>query len=56
MTNKSWDEDRRKLRQLLKEPRKNTADITQVEPSLALGRPQSYVLKYETGECKLDYV
>jgi len=56
MANKSWDENREKLRELLKELRKNEADITQVELSQALGRPQSYVSKYETGERKLDYV
>lgn len=56
MTNKTWDEDREKLRELLKELRKNEADLTQVELSQALGRPQSYVSKYETGERKLDYV
>lgn len=56
MTNKPWDEDREKLRQLLKELRKNEADITQVELSQSLGRPQSYVSKYEIGERRLDYV
>ena len=56
MTNKSWDEDRERLRQLLKELRMNEAGITQVELSRILGRPQSYVSKYETGERRLDYV
>jgi len=56
MSNKLWDEDREQLRELLKELRKNEADMTQVELSEALGRPQSYVSKYETGERKLDYV
>jgi transcriptional regulator with XRE-family HTH domain len=56
MTNKSWDGDREKLRELLKELRKNEAGLTQVELSQALGKPQSYVSKYETGERKLDYV
>ena len=56
MANKPWDEDREKLRELLKELRKNEAGLTQVELSQALGRPQSYVSKYETGERKLDYV
>ena len=56
MTNKTWDEDRDKLRKLLKELRKDEAGLTQVELSQALGRPQSYVSKYETGERKLDYV
>ncbi len=56
MTNRSWDESREKLRELLKELRKNEANLTQVELSQALGKPQSYVSKYETGERKLDYV
>ena len=55
MANKTWDEDREKLRELLKELRKKEA-LTQVELSQALGKPQSYVSKYETGERKLDYV
>jgi len=55
MANKPWDEDREKLRVLLKELRKD-AGLTQVELSDALGKPQSYVSKYETGERKLDYV
>ena len=56
MANKPWDEDREKLRELLKDLRMNEAGLTQVELSQALGRPQSYVSKYETGERKLDYV
>lgn len=56
MANKPWDEDREKLRELLKDLRKNEAGLTQVELSQTLGRPQSYVSKYETGERKLDYV
>lgn len=55
MANKPWDEDREKLRVLLKELRKH-ASLTQVELSNALGKPQSYVSKYETGERNLDYV
>ena len=55
MANKSWDEDREKLRALLKDLRKK-AGLTQVELSNALGKPQSYVSKYETGERRLDYV
>lgn len=56
MTNKLWDEDREKLRELLKELRKDKAGLTQVKLSKALGKPQSYVSKYETGERNLDYV
>lgn len=56
MTNKSWDEDRENLRLLLRELRKDETGMTQVELSVALGKPQSYVSKYENGERKLDYV
>jgi hypothetical protein len=56
MANKPWDEGREKLRELLKDLRKNEAGLTQVELSDALGKPQSYVSKYETGERNLDYV
>lgn len=56
MANKTWDEDREKLRELLKELRTDEAGMTQAELSRALGKPQSYVSKYETGERRLDYV
>ncbi len=56
MSNKLWDDNREKLRELLKELRRDEADITQAQLSQLLGKPQSYVSKYETGERKLDYV
>ena len=56
MANKSWDKDREILRELLRDLRKNKADLTQNQLSELLGKPQSYVSKYETGERKLDYV
>ena len=56
MANKLWDEKRERLRQLLKDLRANKAKLTQVQLSQELGRPQSYVSKYENGERKLDYV
>lgn len=56
MTNRSRDYNRQVLRELLKELRRERAGLTQVELSQALGRPQSYVSKYETGERRLDYV
>ncbi|WP_341937929.1 helix-turn-helix domain-containing protein [Marinimicrobium sp. C2-29] len=56
MTNRSWDHNRQVLRELLRQLRKERAGLTQVELSQALGRPQSYVSKYETGERRLDYV
>lgn len=40
---------------LLIEARKN-ADLTQVEVAVRLGRPQSFVSKYENGERRLDVV
>jgi transcriptional regulator with XRE-family HTH domain len=43
------------LRELLIEARK-TAGLTQAELSLRLGRPQSFVSKYERGERRLDLV
>ncbi|MFT7559728.1 MAG: transcriptional regulator with XRE-family HTH domain [Flavobacteriales bacterium] len=56
MANKSWDKDRERLRELLRDLRKNEADLTQNQLSKLLGKPQSYVSKYETGERKLDYI
>jgi transcriptional regulator with XRE-family HTH domain len=40
---------------LLIEARKE-ADLTQVEVAMRLGRPQSFVSKYENGERRLDVV
>ena len=56
MTNNSWDQGRIKLRSLLKELRKDRAGLTQAGLSQLLGKPQSYVSKYENGERRLDYV
>lgn len=56
MTNNLWDDERQALRELLKELRTEKAGLTQTELSQALGRPQSYVSKYENGERRLDYV
>jgi transcriptional regulator with XRE-family HTH domain len=48
--------DRRKqLRQRLKEARL-AAGLRQVDVADALGRPQSYVAKIESGERKVDFV
>jgi transcriptional regulator with XRE-family HTH domain len=48
--------DRRKqLRQRLKEARV-AAGLRQVDVADALGRPQSYVAKIESGERKVDFV
>ena len=45
----------KKFRDLLVDVRKR-ADLTQVELSLRLSRPQSFVSKYERGERRLDIV
>lgn len=56
MTNRSWDPKRQQLRALLKALRKEKSQLTQRQLSQRLGKPQSYVSKYEIGERKLDYV
>lgn len=43
------------FRALLREMR-NDADLTQVELSDILGKPQSYVSKIELGERRIDFV
>ena len=45
--------DRRKLQKLLKTMRRD-AGLTQVQLAKTLGRPQSYVSKYESGERRLE--
>ncbi|HWA18326.1 MAG TPA: helix-turn-helix transcriptional regulator [Devosia sp.] len=44
-----------KLRELLIAARKK-ADLTQAEVAERLGRPQSFVAKYESGERRLDVI
>jgi transcriptional regulator with XRE-family HTH domain len=44
-----------KLRSLLSEARA-TAQLTQVQVAERLGRPQSFVSKYESGERQLDVI
>jgi transcriptional regulator with XRE-family HTH domain len=44
-----------KLRELLIAARKK-AGLTQAEVALRLGRPQSFVAKYEGGERRLDVI
>ena len=46
-------QERKILRDLLKKFRKE-ADLSQVNLAERLGRPQSYVSKYESGEKTLD--
>lgn len=45
--------EQRKLQQLLRQIR-SEAGLTQLQVAKTLGRPQSYVSKYETGERRLD--
>ena len=53
---KSWSSPRYlKLRGLLVEARKERG-VSQVDLAAALGKPQSFVSKYETGERRLDIV
>lgn len=47
--------EHRRLCALLNEARRN-ADLAQVEVGRRLGRPQSYVAKYEGGERRLDVI
>lgn len=53
MAGKHRTQDQRKLQTLLKDVRVQSG-LTQVQMASALGRPQSYVSKYESGERKLD--
>lgn len=55
MANRLWDPDRQLVFELLKQMRKEKS-WTQVQLSKALGKPQSYVAKYENGERKVDFV
>jgi transcriptional regulator with XRE-family HTH domain len=45
----------RRLRGLLVEARR-TAELTQADVAKRLGRPQSFVSKYESGERRIDVV
>ena len=45
----------KEFRELLIESRKN-ANLTQAELSARLGKPQSFVSKYERGERRLDVI
>jgi transcriptional regulator with XRE-family HTH domain len=55
MANQLWDEHRRRLAALLKDGR-IAVGVSQVQMAEKLGKPQSYVSKYESGERKLDFV
>lgn len=55
MANKPWDVKHQAFRAALKELRVNK-DLVQEELGKQLGKKQSYVSKYETGERKLGYL
>ncbi len=55
MTNKPWGERNQAFLQAIRRIR-NEAGLTQVELAEQLGKPQSYISKYESGERKLDYL
>lgn len=53
--NKLWCEKNARFRTYLKDIR-NRSGQTQTELAESLGKPQSYVSKYESGERKLDFL
>lgn len=55
MTNRLWTIEQSVFRNTLKTIRKN-ANISQTELAQRLGKPQSYVSKYESGERRLDFL
>ena len=55
MANQLWYAQQQLYRQCLKSVRAQ-AELTQKELASLLGKPQSYVSKYESGERKLDYL
>ncbi|MDX6080019.1 helix-turn-helix transcriptional regulator [Xanthomonas campestris pv. incanae] len=48
--------DRYALLALLLRDLRNQSDMTQTDLANALGKPQSYVSKYESGERRLDLI
>lgn len=55
MTNKLWDPRRKALQNALKAVRLKSG-MTQKNLSALLGKPQSYVSKYENGERRIDFI
>ena len=55
MVNKPWDRKHEAFQEAIKEVR-NQSELKQQELAEKLGKPQSYVSKYERGERKLDYL
>ena len=50
-----YTQQHQRLRELLTDAR-NAADLTQVEVARRLGKPQSFISKYEGGERRLDVI
>ena len=55
MVNKVWEQRRSALRNVLKSMR-DAAGYTQEQMAELLGKPQSYISKYENGERRLDFI
>jgi transcriptional regulator with XRE-family HTH domain len=55
VTKSVYTEEYNQFRKMLIAARKTT-NLTQAELSIKLQRPQSYVSKYERGECRLDLI
>lgn len=55
MSNKLWEKRREVFCKAIKEVRQK-AGLTQKELAHQMGKYQSYVSKYESGERRLDYV
>jgi transcriptional regulator with XRE-family HTH domain len=55
MANKPWEAKQEAFRAALKRIRED-AKLSQTALAEAIGKPQSYVSKYESGERKLDYL
>ena len=55
MTSAIWGKQQTTLQQIVRNLR-TEAGLTQQELSLSLGKPQSYVSKYESGERRLDII
>lgn len=55
MSNKLWEIEQIAFREALRELRKN-CEMNQEQVSSLLGKPQSYISKYENGERKLGFL
>lgn len=55
MANNPWDPRNEAFRKAIREVREKSG-LRQEELARVVGKPQSYISKYETGERRLDYV